>query len=418
MMSGSDANAGGGTPDFPMSGPYLIRNPSLVRTLTVADGLSRVLAGGKKRNVSNPPVSRLLLAMGGHLGDTVIASSVLPDIRRAWPEVEIGVLLGSWSRVVLEGHTDVRWIHTMDHWKLNRGGEKGRWQRLRHHVNTRQRALHEIRSVGYDLAIDLYPYFPNAIPLLHQARIPRRVGYRSGGFGPLLTDALDWRETPQHMADQQRELLRTVGIDPGPEPPRYSLPTEQLGASLPKGDDFRRVVVHMGSGLALKEWPRKGWAEVVDGLLAEGCHVVLTGQGGAHARETAALALGRENCTDLCNRLDWTGFVRTIRDADLVVSIDSVAAHIAGGMGTPAVVLMSGMNRIEQWLPLGEGIRMVTHSVPCAPCHRSRGCESMACVRGISPEAVLAQVKNLTDPQTEPSSGVQEKSPTAPARFL
>jgi ADP-heptose:LPS heptosyltransferase len=378
----------------PLRRRYLARNPILVWGLTAVDTLLSVRGGGTRgaREEVGAP-RRVLLSMGGHLGDVVIASSVLPLVRSVWPETEIGLLVGSWSRSVVERHPLVRWIHTVDHWKLNRS-ETGHAQKLRRFRSTRRRALHEIRAIGYDAAVDLYPLFPNTIPLLWRAGIPVRAGYESGGFGGLLTHPVPWADTERHMAEAHRELLSM--LDSRFAPPgrlRYSLPgSGQAGVSSELvGGDY--LVLHTGAGLRLKEWPAERWRALVDRLTADGHTLVFTGRGEEQVGEVDRIIEGRAKCLNLCDRLGWDEFITTLAGARLVISVDSVAGHLAAAVNTPVVVLMSGMNRIGQWIPLGDSVTTVTHPVPCAPCHRSRGCAAMTCVREIRVEDVLRAVR-------------------------
>lgn len=374
-----------------MRGRYLVQNRLLYTALSGVDALLKLTAAGPRVTDVRSSSRRVLLALGGHLGDVVIASGLIPRIRGAWPDAEIGVLLGSWAGPVLAGHADVRWVHHFDHWKLNRSARAAS-SRARGHVETRRKALREIRRVGYDTAIDCYPYFPNSIPLLHQAGIPVRVGYSSGGFAPLLTHALEWQDDARHMGEHHRDLLELVGIAsrdvqsnrysmaPWPPPPQ-KLVTEVSGGPY--------SVVHMGSGLALKEWPRERWKELATKLRAGGRTLVFTGSGALQEQAARLLTTEVPGCHNFCNRLDWKEFVATLADAEVVVTVDSVAGHLAAAVGTPVVVLMTGMNRIEQWRPLGERVVTVTNVVPCAPCFRSQGCAGMECVREITVDQVL-----------------------------
>ncbi|HEV2146519.1 MAG TPA: glycosyltransferase family 9 protein [Longimicrobiaceae bacterium] len=379
-------------PRSPLRGGYLASNPLLVGGLRAVDVLLAALPGGRDGAPLARPPRRLLLAIGGHLGDAVIASAVLPLVAAVWPETEVGVLAGSWSRPVLQGHPLVRRIHTVDHWKLIRSGTGWR-DRLRRYRDTRRRALAEIEEAGYDAAVDLHPYFPNSIPLLRRAGIPVRAGFTSGGFGPLLTHAAAWTDSGGHMADHHRALLARLDPRFGRVGTlRYALPPCPEGADggLPRGG---YVVVHMGAGLPLKEWPSEKWHALVGALLAEGHTLVFTGSG-AEQREQAERTIGgRAGCRNLCDRLRWDEFVGAVAGARLVVSVDSVAGHLAAGSAVPAVVLFSGMNRIDQWRPLGDRVRTLTHPVPCAPCHLSRGCAEMACIRGLEVGEVLEAVR-------------------------
>ncbi|MBV9772317.1 MAG: glycosyltransferase family 9 protein [Gemmatimonadetes bacterium] len=326
----------------------------------------------------------------------MIASAVFPLVREVWPEAEIGVVTGSWSRAVLQGHPLVRWVHTVDHWKLIRSGE-GRAARFRRYAATRRRALAEIREVGYDVAVDLHPFFPNAIPLLWQAGIPVRAGYTSAGFAPLLTHPFDWEEAERHQAESHRELLARLDARfAGVAKVRYSLPPlapERTPGGEGKAPGGEYLLLHMGAGLQLKEWPAAKWHALAGHLLAEGHTLVFTGAGAAQAAEADRAIGGRAGCHNLCDRLSWNEFAGTVAGARLVVSVDSVAGHLAAGAGVPAVVLTSGMNPIVQWRPLGERVRVLTHATPCAPCNLSEGCAAMECIREVTVEEVLAAVR-------------------------
>ena len=66
---------------------------------------------------------RILVANTAHLGDLVLATSVLPALKSAHPEAEIGFLCGGWNQPLAEGHPLVASVHSIDHWLQNRGGE-------------------------------------------------------------------------------------------------------------------------------------------------------------------------------------------------------------------------------------------------------------------------------------------------------
>lgn len=199
------------------------------------------------------------------------------------------------------------------------------------------------------------------------------------------------------MAEYHRDLLRVAGADPNPaERLRYSLPLGRSGESAPAPTPVERperyLVVHMGAGLKLKEWPEERWQALVNRLLEDGHSLVFTGNGAQQAREADLVIGNRSRCENLCDRLSWSEFVQVIRAAQLVVSIDSVAGHIAAAVDTPSVVIASGINRAAQWKPLHPRSTTVTHPVSCAPCFRSQGCGAMACVREVSVRDVLSAV--------------------------
>jgi ADP-heptose:LPS heptosyltransferase len=385
-----------------MRGRYLIRNPVSNAAIALVDG---TLAAFVRRaeGAGRPRVRRILLANTAHLGDVVIASSLLPVVRARFPEARVGLLVGSWSRALLEGHPEVEWIHTMDHWRLNRSGERP-LAKLKRHARTRRAALAEIREIGYDAAIDLSPYFPNAVPLLWRAGIPVRVGYTSGGFGPLLSHPTEWRDESRHVAESQLALLDRISRPSrGERAPTPSLPpldpfglaetTRRLESASIEPGSF--VVLHMGTGLKIKEWPAEKWRSLAEALSQEGLPLVFTGAGEAETLAAEQVARGLSPVLNLCGRVGWKGYLAALASAKLVICIDSVAAHAAAAVRTPCVTITTGMNNIHYWRPQSERALVVTRDVPCAPCHRSRGCAHMECVRGIGVDEVMGAAHRL-----------------------
>src|SRR5205814_2934488 len=135
-----------------------------------------------------------------------------------------------------------------------------RWRATR---TTRANALAGIRDVGYDAAIDLASHYPNSARLLCQASIPVRIGYESGGDGPLFTQAVPW-SGGQHVTEEHRFLVeqltrsvtqrRPIRYDLGEIPPGA---LARVRAKLADANAIsgEYVVVHMGAGHARKEWP-------------------------------------------------------------------------------------------------------------------------------------------------------------------
>jgi ADP-heptose:LPS heptosyltransferase len=332
---------------------YLVRSRLAVFVLRCIDALFR------QRRAEWKSPKRILLCNLAHLGDVVRATAALPIVKEAYPEAEIGFLIGSWSKPVLQNHPLVDKIHCVDHWKLNRASTP-LWKKILHYLKQRKKVIREIQ--GYDLAIDLYPYFPNAIHMLYKAGIPLRVGYTSGGFGPLLTHPQEWKEN---------SLSRPHLI-------------------CPSRVQKTHILMHMGTGSSLKEWPEKRWKELAMRLAGEGHELVFTGRGEAECARIQRMGVGH-----LVMDAEWDVFVSWIAEAKLLISVDSAAVHVAAAFEVPTVVLFCGINSMSEWRPHNPKAQVLMHPVSCAPCYRKKGCASMACIRQISVDAVFHTAKKL-----------------------
>ncbi len=289
------------------------------------------LPKAKKREIPSNFKS-ILISNIAHLGDVVLSTAVLEPIKKTYPHVKIGFLVSSSSKQVIEGHPLIDHIHTFDHWKFRRG------------KSSRFKAIREIRKMKYDIAIDLYVYYPNAITLFWLAGIPIRIGYRSGGAGPLLTHYLD--RSDKHILEYHFDLLKFLSIDTFGKP---SLPEKAF--PIPKEE---YIVVHMGDPTSPKSLPKEKWRELLKPYA--GTQLVFTGYG------------KRENHQDgeginLCNKISFQELVYLIKHCKLLLSIDSVPSHIAACFEKPCIIIFRETHTLEQWKPLNPNAEIL-HYLP------------------------------------------------------
>jgi ADP-heptose:LPS heptosyltransferase len=155
----------------------------------------------------------------------------------------------------------------------------------------------------------------------------------------------------------------------------------------------------MGSGSALKDWPAESWRALAQGLHAAGHRLVFTGSGARESAQIDSVIGGLPDAINLCGKLSWQGFVSTIATARLLIGVDSAASHVAGAVQTPSLVINHGMNNVRLWHSGRPNGVVMMHPVPCAPCHRKLGCDTMACIRLLPPAAVLDRVATLLESQ-------------------
>lgn len=347
----------------------------------------------KKKIFDLPPPKKILLCNIANFGDVVISTTVFPVIKKKFPDCEIGFLAASAvGKIVLENHPLIARVHQLDHWALNSICKNRCKAFLRYLIQKRQ-VRKEIKTCRYDVAIDLYSYFPNAIPLLAQCQIPIRIGYPTGGFSNLLTHSMKWDFSNRYIGYAHLHLLQALGIDTQNESP---LPFYQF-----KNTQSNHVVVHMGASYILKEWRSDCWVQLVQKLEKLGHKIYLTGKGTGE-RKLCDWVSSQTSAVNLCDQLSWSDFVSAIQEASLLITVDSVPVHIAAGSLTPTLVLCSGINLPAMWTPPSFSCKALIHPVACCPCLNKKGCASMRCIQEISVdevfrEAVMILVKSTSE---------------------
>ena len=309
-----------------------------------------------------PPPKSLLLCNSRHLGDVILTTSLLPPLKAAYPNLKIGMAVGSWSQCIIENHPLVDHIHTVDHWKCNRSPLS--WQKkLRHYQRTRNQAQKEIQQVGYDIAIDCPFHFPNYASLLFRAKIPTRIGFNSAGFGPLLTHPDTWNNRNQSAALSFFSLLENL--------PSLSQHRDIVCPSLPFQRSLSKqnyLVLHIGSGNPTKEWSKEKWRELAKQLIADDHRLYFTGRGERERKIIEWITKDLAQTENLCDRLDWEEFVSMRAGAERLIGVDSCAGHVAAAVDTPSLLLYTARHPPTLWKPYSEKATILTdlHNVDTA----------------------------------------------------
>lgn len=378
---------------------YTVNHPVLRGTLRLLDALLRFPGPRDGHAARTVCPQRILVCNQAHLGDAILSTAVLPALRVAHPQAEIGMLVHPDGLRVAEAHPDIRRVHTVEHWHLNRR-DLPLWARVQQHRRSTRAAVQSIRAERYDLAIDLYHYFPNSIALLRRCGIPTLAGWDSGGFGPLLDVVAHNGPAPMPVLERHAALLARLGITcPRPLQPDLPLTEATLarwrGRAAEQGLRARYVALHLGAHAAHRRWPTAQWVTLARALITRGHPVLLLGHGPAEVEACRAVAQACPAAVDLAGQLAWEDMLAAIAQCELLVAHDSAPIHVAAAYDRPRICLAAGINDLRVWLQSNGRSVVLMHPVACAPCGRTGGCATMDCLRRVAPADVLGVVDRL-----------------------
>ncbi|MCB1500880.1 MAG: glycosyltransferase family 9 protein [Bauldia sp.] len=339
-------------------------------------------------------IERILVIKVDHIGDFVLVSGAMADLRRlaagrhltlvCAPAVrELAAALGVFDEIV-----------TFDFYQPDADSPSNKphapFARIARHVRGR-----------YDLAIDLR-HNADTRPLLDHVKARFRAGYQADGLARPLDLALPrFSETPSRQperfgvhAETRAKLLVTAVADTFlPEIERADGRRRwRLPVGFGRSDYF---LIAPGSRVRLKNWDAGSYARLADRLVRQlGLKAAIVGSESDRApAETILAALGPEASIDLVGRLGLVEFRDMVARARLVVGNDSATTHIAARLGVPTVCVFSGVADHRIWRPRGPRVQLVRAPQPCAPCYlgdESRCAYAKACTRDITVPMVLA----------------------------
>ena len=273
-----------------------------------------------------------------------------------------------------------------------------------------------LRQGGYD-AILLGPPSLRTGLAAWMARIPCRVGYRSDGRSPFLTEGLS--PQPRGSLHYSREMvalghawLSFLGVEligshdkgfttalPGCD----SLPPADLGTGLPVWS----VAPGTTYGEA-KTWPVARMGDFLELAIGKaGVRIVLLGDEAARGfthrlRERfndswSEDPLGGAAITDLTGRTDLLAAAGILKSSSAFIGNDSGLMHLAAALDRPTVGVFGSSN--PDWTsPLGRHARAVVPvGFTCRPCYLKTCNQAEFCLDTVTGETVLAAVLELVE---------------------
>lgn len=354
----------------------------------------------------NKEPQKILLTNLAHLGDVINATCVLTVLKKAFPKVKIGFVVGRHALEVVKDHPLIDKIYVVDHWLLNRS-KSSLFNQLLCYFSTYRKALKEIRSDEYDLSIDLYIYIGKVSSLPYRAYIPNRIGYnmrigrnKSCG-GNLLTHCLKFVDKKQHITDYYKDLLKLLSIDDHlikDSKPYLKSFSDSIFEELSKRfslSSFGYIVLHPGTGASQKKWPLNYWKGLVFLLLQYNYKIIITGKGLEDKFIADRISKLDSSIVNLVDKLDFVQLRSIIKNAQLLVGVDSLAGHLAAELATASVLIFSGITHLGEWTPKSNKASLIQAKVPCSPCYIGSGCQTMECIRKITPETVFKKIQQV-----------------------
>ncbi len=388
-----------------------------------------------------------------------MTTPVLHALKQNAPNAQITMMVGPWSSEVVARHPGIDRLLTCPFPGFQRTAQKA----LAPYTLLISVAK-QLRRGHYDLAINLRPDFWWGSALIYLARIPRRVGYALEPRKPFLTHALPF-QSPEHAtvsnlrlasvalhtlgypsldepytperyplqftptAQEHQwvtDLLKNQGIDPpyivgaglapaleppALENPALELPPDMAGPELTPTLENRDaiVVIHPGSGAAVKLWRTDGWAACANALtksltISTPVRIILTGSKNERPM-LEEIAQRMESAPVLVTEATVGQLAALLARVLIILSVDSGPLHLAVAQGTPTVQLF-GPTDPRIFGPWGIRERHIvlasTHccpTCPTIPCGRldfpAQELPDHPCVRLIIEQQVLAAVEKL-----------------------
>ncbi|MBI5562036.1 MAG: glycosyltransferase family 9 protein [Deltaproteobacteria bacterium] len=273
------------------------------------------------------------------LGDVVLSTAALREVRNGFPDARITLVVSPWSAGILKHSKLFDELVVYDTILFNAFRGKRAFN-FKKELNV----IKYLRKQGFDLGIDLRGDFLSILPMyLSRCRYRFARPNRSGGF--LLTNRVYWDKKTRHEFDKNRLTVEALGIIPK----NPWLEINLSGGEESKVNKFIEINNLQGKPIAIiapcalykwKEWRPERFAELGVKIMEKfNAGIVLVGA--SEHKETLeninTMADNKFiNCAGIFNLLELAALIER---SNLFIGNDSGLNHIAATFKTPLIQL-------------------------------------------------------------------------------
>jgi len=353
-------------------------------------------------------IQRVLVVRLDEIGDVVLTTPFLKELKRSLPQASISLVVKTTLRNLFECCPYVDEVLTFE------SSTSLYWAPLQNCVRARRFAEEICLARNFDLAIlprwdtdwchaSFIPYF---------SRIPYRIGFSESvnsekqklnrGYDRLLTHAVV-DTIPRHEVERNLGLLSSLGVIVASDKVDLSISREDDAFAAQLWKDWKvsgeEPVIAFGLGARhqRKVWPLENFVKL--GRLIQGqvqCRILLCG-------DRSETMLGKnlkeqlgDSVIDITGQTTLRQTVALFKRCHLFIGTDSGTKHLAAGAGLPTIEISwsdaealtipnSTVNRFRPWqVPY----RILSPDRLIPPCSRECSSNVTHCIRGVRAELV------------------------------
>lgn len=309
---------------------------------------------------------KILVRMPNWLGDLVMATPVLKDLREAFPEAEITAMCQTKTCALIKHDPNIDEIFCFQ--------KPSGWIHRRQHLDI----IEPLRQGRYDLGVLLTNSFSSAW-WLWRGHVQNRIGFKDHFRNFLLDMPVDYptEKQTQHLVYTYKALLEPLGIAKTNSKPHLYLTDSELESAKELLKKYnielgKHKIIGINPGAAYgsaKCWPPERFESVAGRLIGNPNHrVIFFGDpGGAKLVDNICQKLP-EQVINLAAKTSIRELMALIKLCTVFLTNDSGPMHIAAALKTPLVAIFGSTSDVKTG-PFEHG-KVIHKHVECSPCYK------------------------------------------------
>lgn len=333
---------------------------------------------------------RLLIIRFSAIGDVIMTTALIRQLKQSFPEAQIDFLVKSAYIELLQNNPHLNTVY---------GYESVRQQ---------EQLIQRLKKNRYDGLIDLQSSLRSRF-FVFRIRAKRQTKIRIGRLKRFCLVQLHWdlyrsiRSVPEKYLDT---IKSWGGVDDGQGlelkyRPIADLTVDRLLSAFDVPDNKPLLLIAPGAGRKTKHWLPERFAELGRYFANQGFFIIqIGGSADADICEAVTRAAG-ESILQVCGQLRLEETAALMSRAKLLVTNDSGMMHMATAVKVPVVAIFGPTTRHFGFFPFRSVFQIVESDLNCRPCsfHGTDSCPKghFKCMREIKTASVIQACEKLLE---------------------
>lgn len=306
-------------------------------------------------------MKRILIIQTAFLGDVILATPVLSELKRIFPSAEIDMLVKKGNESLLQNNPNLRYCITFDK-------TKGKYRSM-------IQLIKQFRSQDYDLVINLHRFASSGL-IAGFSGGKKKYGFKKNPFSFMYSksfkheisfSAASGASNGTHEVERNLSIIKEFGA--------VSIKRPEL---FPTSDQFEKVKTFQkdayycfapASVWFTKQLPKDKWIELIQRFSHQGRIILLGGKDDRNLCEEIIQTSKITNGLNLAGELNLLESAALMKNAQRNFVNDSGPLHIASAMNAPVTAFFCSTIPAFGFGPLSDDSKIgQVDNLKCRPC--------------------------------------------------
>ena len=298
-------------------------------------------------------MKRILIIQTAFLGDVILATPVVSELNRVYPDAKIDFLLKKGNESLVLGNPKVNEVITFDK-------SSGKWKSI-------LRLIKQCRATKYDLVINLHRFASSGM-IAGFSKGKKRYGFKKNPFSFMYTKSFEHTiGDGTHEVERNLQLVSEFGCALKVRPELFPSVTEVSAVQSYILPEY--YCIAPASVWFTKQLPKEKWLELINKLGQEKTIYLLGGKDDFELNESILIQSISKNVINLSGKLNLLESAALIQKSTRTYVNDSGPLHLASAVNAPVTAFFCSTVPNFGFGPLSDDSEIKeVNGLDCRPC--------------------------------------------------